>query len=158
MILAGGGFIGLELAENLPEEDPKLDAMMEIIERKQKEPKNKVMIFSSFKHTLRYLNQKLIEKGKYYYKNKLDEKYSILWLFASFVILVVSIFPNIITIVANKFSVYYPPTLMLLFAIIILGAYIIHISMVITKQNKMIVKLTQELGILKKEIENDKEK
>lgn len=42
---------------------------------------------------------------------------------------------------------------MLLFAIIILGAYIIHISIVITKQNKMIVKLTQELGILKEKIE-----
>ena len=45
------------------------------------------------------------------------------------------------------------PSLMLLFAIIILGAYIIHISIVITKQNKMIVKLTQELGILKEKIE-----
>ncbi|MBQ2880383.1 MAG: DEAD/DEAH box helicase, partial [Anaerotignum sp.] len=53
----------LVMAENLPEEDPKLDAMMEIIEKKQKEPKNKVMIFSSFKHTLNYLYQKLIEKG-----------------------------------------------------------------------------------------------
>ena len=92
-------------------------------------------------------------------KNKLDEKYSILWLFASFVILVVSVFPDIITIFANKFNVYYPPALMFLFAIIILGAYIIHISTVLTKQNKMIVKLTQELGILKEKIEkSEKEK
>lgn len=53
----------IELAENLSEEDPKLDAMMEIIEQKQKEPHNKVMIFSSFKHTLKYLHEKLIEKG-----------------------------------------------------------------------------------------------
>ena len=30
----------LELAENLPEYDPKLDAMMEIISSKQKEAKN----------------------------------------------------------------------------------------------------------------------
>lgn len=87
-------------------------------------------------------------------KNKLDEKYSILWLFASIVILIVAIFPNIITFVAKKFNVYYPPTLMLLFAIIILGAYIVHISVVITKQNKMIVKLTQELGILKEKLED----
>lgn len=91
-------------------------------------------------------------------KSKLDEKYSILWLFASFVILIVSIFPNLITIVANKFNVYYPPSLMLLFAIIILGAYIVHISVVITKQNKMIVKLTQELGILKEKIDKDNPK
>lgn len=86
-------------------------------------------------------------------KNKLDEKYSILWLFASFVILVVSIFPYTITRLANKFNVFYPPALMLLFAIIILGAYTIHISVVVTKQNKMIVKLTQELGILKEKEE-----
>lgn len=85
-------------------------------------------------------------------KSKLDEKYSILWLLASFIILIVSIFPGIITKVANKFNVFYPPTLMLLFAILVLIAYTIHISVVITKQNKMIVKLTQELGILKEKI------
>lgn len=91
-------------------------------------------------------------------KNKLDEKYSILWLFASFIILIVAIFPNIITFFARKFNVYYPPTLMLLFSIIVLGAYIIHLSVVITKQNKMIVKLTQELGIFKESIEEEKKK
>lgn len=53
----------LIMAENLPEEDPKLEAMLEIIEQKQKESKNKVMIFSSFKHTLGYLYQKLIGRG-----------------------------------------------------------------------------------------------
>ena len=89
-------------------------------------------------------------------KNKLDEKYSILWLFASVVILIVALFPSIITIIAQKFNVFYPPTLMLLFAIIVLGAYIVHITVVITKQNKMIVKLTQELGILKEEINEQK--
>ncbi len=86
-------------------------------------------------------------------KDKLDEKYSILWLIASIIILIVAILPNLITIVARKFNVYYPPSLMFLFAIIVLGAYIIHITVVITKQNKMIVKLTQELGILKEKIE-----
>ena len=82
-------------------------------------------------------------------KNKLDEKYSILWLFFGGIILVVSIFPNIIETIAKWFNVYYPPSLMLLFAIIIIGAYIVHITMVITKQNKMIIKLTQELAIFK---------
>ena len=89
-------------------------------------------------------------------KNKKKKKYSILWLFASGVILIVALFPSIITIIAQKFNVFYPPTLMLLFAIIVLGAYIVHITVVITKQNKMIVKLTQELGILKEEINEQK--
>lgn len=84
-------------------------------------------------------------------KNKLDEKYSILWIILGIIILFVAIFPNSIITIANWFNVYYPPTLMLLFALIILGTYIIHISIVITKQNKMIIKLTQELAIIKEE-------
>lgn len=82
-------------------------------------------------------------------ENKLDEKYSILWLLFGVIILIVSIFPIIIEKIAILFNVYYPPSLMLLFAILIVGVYIVHITMVITKQNKMIIKLTQELAILK---------
>ena len=81
-------------------------------------------------------------------KRKLDEKYSILWVIFSIVILLVSIFPSSITKVANIFGVYYPPSLLFLFGFVILCIYIVHITIVITKQNKMIVKLTQELGIL----------
>lgn len=86
-------------------------------------------------------------------RNKLDEKYSILWIILGTIILFVAIFPNSIVTIANWFNVYYPPTLMLLFALMVLGAYIIHISIVITKQNKMIVKLTQELAIVKEKME-----
>ncbi len=53
----------LEMAEKLPEEDPKLDAMLHIIAEKQKEEKKKVMIFSSFKHTIHYPYGKLVERG-----------------------------------------------------------------------------------------------
>lgn len=54
----------LELAQKLPSEDPKFDAMMEVIRKKSRdEKKNKIMIFSSFKHTLWYLNNRLTEEG-----------------------------------------------------------------------------------------------
>lgn len=91
-------------------------------------------------------------------KDKLDEKYSILWIITGGITLIVSLFPKIITIIANKFNVYYPPSLMFLFAILVLVIYVIHITIVITKQNKMIVKLTQELGILKEEVKKDNSK
>ena len=84
-------------------------------------------------------------------RGKLDEKYSILWLIFGIIILVVAIFPESIIGVASWFEVYYPPALLLLFGVIVVGAYIVHITVVITKQNKMIIKLTQELGILKEE-------
>lgn len=90
-------------------------------------------------------------------KNKLDEKYSIIWLFFSVVILLVSIFPSALDDISLFFDVYYPPALLLLFSIIILGAYIVHIILIITKQNKMIIKLTQELALLKENINSRNE-
>ena len=57
-------------------------------------------------------------------QDKLDEKYSILWLLAGFIILIVSIFPKIIVFFANLTN---------------------------TKQSKMIIRLNQELAILKSE-------
>lgn len=53
----------LEMAETLPPTDHKLDALMEILASKSQEEKNKVMVFSSFRHTLRYLENKLRAAG-----------------------------------------------------------------------------------------------
>ena len=78
-------------------------------------------------------------------KEKIDEKYSILWLIFGIIILAISIFPKIIEYIANIFEIYYPPSLLLLLGIIILIIYIVHITIVITKQNKMIIRLNQEI-------------
>lgn len=86
-------------------------------------------------------------------KNKLDEKYSIVWIVFSIGILVISIFHERVMAIPLKLGVYYPPILLLLFAIITLGIYIVHITITITKQNKMLIKLTQELAILKQKVE-----
>lgn len=49
----------LEKARALDPCNPKLKALCKIIEDKQALPNNKVMLFSSFRHTLRYLYEKL---------------------------------------------------------------------------------------------------
>jgi ERCC4-related helicase len=53
----------LKMNENISDEDPKLDALLKIVRDKTKEEKNRIMVFSSFKHTLRYLHKNLIQKG-----------------------------------------------------------------------------------------------
>lgn len=47
------------LTSKLTKDDPKLDKMVEIIREKQKEVNNRVIIFSSFRHTLTYLQKNL---------------------------------------------------------------------------------------------------
>lgn len=53
----------LQLASDLPEEDPKFEKTLEVIEKKQRFENNKIMIFSSFRHTLTYLKKRLREYG-----------------------------------------------------------------------------------------------
>jgi ATP-dependent helicase HepA len=53
----------LEAASSLDSNDPKLEALRNIILDKQSLPNNKVMLFSSFRHTLSYLFQHLREDG-----------------------------------------------------------------------------------------------
>jgi len=50
----------LELADLLPEDDPKLDSVLKVIDEKQKQENNKIILFSSFRHTLAYLEKKLL--------------------------------------------------------------------------------------------------
>lgn len=50
----------LSLADNLPEDDPKLDSILKVIDEKQKQENNKIILFSSFRHTLAYLEKKLV--------------------------------------------------------------------------------------------------
>lgn len=53
----------IEKAEKLPEEDPKFDLMMEAVREKQKLENNKIIVFSTFRHTLRYVGERLKKDG-----------------------------------------------------------------------------------------------
>lgn len=51
------------LVDQLPDTDPKFEKMFEVIQEKQNDENNRVIIFSSFRHTLRYIRKKLEMKG-----------------------------------------------------------------------------------------------
>ncbi len=53
----------LEQARSLDSYDPKLEALRKILKNKQELPNNKIMLFSSFRHTLHYLYQHLERDG-----------------------------------------------------------------------------------------------
>lgn len=53
----------LRLADSLPTEDPKFDSILKIIEAKQLQENNKIILFSSFRHTLNYVYRRLSDLG-----------------------------------------------------------------------------------------------
>jgi len=51
------------LSSNLSKDDPKFERMYEVIQEKQKDENNRVIIFSSFRHTLGYIHRNLEARG-----------------------------------------------------------------------------------------------
>ena len=53
----------IRLANALPPDDPKLERLSDILRDRRRRPEGRVMVFSSFLHTLRYLYEKLSARG-----------------------------------------------------------------------------------------------
>ncbi|MDD4387387.1 MAG: DUF2304 domain-containing protein [Clostridia bacterium] len=88
-------------------------------------------------------------------RNKLDVKYSVIWIILSILTIIISIKPRFVEIIALKLDVVYTPSLMFLCAVVAVVVYIIHLSVVVTKQNKAIIRLVQELSIINNNLEGE---
>jgi superfamily II DNA or RNA helicase len=53
----------LAAARSLPSQDPKLDRLLAVVAEKEELDNNKLLVFSSFRHTLAYLERALNERG-----------------------------------------------------------------------------------------------
>lgn len=89
-------------------------------------------------------------------KKKLELKYTLSWIIIILCLLVVDIFPSILTFMSNLLGIQLPSNMIFLVAIILLFAIVlthtIHVSR-LTDSNKT---LTQELALLKKELDEIK--
>jgi hypothetical protein len=84
-------------------------------------------------------------------KNKLQEKYSLLWIFMSIILLILSIVPRLIDVLARWLDIKNPPSLLFLFGLVYLLIYNLHMTAVVSKQSERITKLAQEITLLKHE-------
>jgi hypothetical protein len=87
-------------------------------------------------------------------KGRLREEFSIIWIATAVVLNVFSFWRSGLDLIANMLGVYYAPSLlfMLLFVSVIL--YLVHLSVLNTKQQDKIKMLTQEIALLKEKLEN----
>lgn len=86
-------------------------------------------------------------------QRKIKEEYSILWFLMGFVFLYISFNRNIIDYIGSLFGIAYPPILLVLIMMGFTFLVLIHFSMVISKLVEKNKELTQEVGLLRLEIE-----
>jgi hypothetical protein len=86
-------------------------------------------------------------------KRKMLEKYSLLWFGAALVLIVLSIWRNLLEKTAALIGVFYAPSALFIIAAFFAVLMFLHFTIVISKlteQNKM---LAQEVGILREELQ-----
>lgn len=84
---------------------------------------------------------------------KLQERYTLLWVLATVGLTLAPIFITAIDELAYALGVEYPPALLLALAVIALMLIILQLSLSISHQANQIKTLTQELGLLRQELE-----
>ena len=87
-------------------------------------------------------------------RRKLREEYSILWLFGSVVILVLSLKKNWLDSLAHALGIVYPPSFLFLVGILFILLILIHFSIAISKLHHMNKKMAQEIALMKGDREN----
>lgn len=86
-------------------------------------------------------------------KGKLREEYSFVWIACTVLLLIFSIWRNGLDVIAKLLGIYYAPALVFIAAIFAIIIFLVHLSVVNSKQHEQIKILTQELALLRKKME-----
>lgn len=82
-------------------------------------------------------------------RRKLREEYSILWLFGSALILVLSLKQDWLVGISHAVGIVYPPSFLFLVGILFILLILIHFSIAISKLHQMNKKMAQEIALMK---------
>ncbi len=85
-------------------------------------------------------------------RGRLKERYSLLWLFASGVLLVLSSSRTMLEFVSRKLGIFYAPSFLFLLAFLFLLLITLHFSVVISGLSDRNRRLTQEIALLRQEM------
>lgn len=94
-----------------------------------------------------FLVLELIRRGR------LKERYSLLWLFAGAVMLILSLSRGLLDTIAHVVGIFYPPSLLFLVAFVFLLLITLHFSAVISGLSEKNKRLAQEIALLRQELD-----
>ena len=86
-------------------------------------------------------------------RRKLREEYSLLWLFTAAVMLVVSVWRDLLHGLSNLVGIAYPPNLLFLLATLLMLFILLYYSIIITRLTHENKTIAQDVALLRYEIE-----
>ncbi len=87
-------------------------------------------------------------------RSQLKSKYTVLWLTASLVIVVLVVFPDTLRGVSNLLGIYYPPATFLAIAVGVLFLIVVQFSAELSRADERTRILAEELALLRQQLED----
>jgi uncharacterized membrane protein len=87
-------------------------------------------------------------------KGRLREEFSIIWIVTAIILNVFSFWRSGLDLIAGLLGVYYAPSLLFMVLFVAVILYLVHLSVINTKQQDKLKKLAQEIAILKEKMQN----
>lgn len=85
-------------------------------------------------------------------RQRLREAYALLWIFLAIAMIIVSVWTHILRVFSNILGIVYPPATLFLFLIVGILLLLFQYSIVISKHHEKIVRLTQEIALLREKL------
>jgi hypothetical protein len=86
-------------------------------------------------------------------KGKLREEYSFVWITCTAFLLLFSIWRNGLDVISDLLGIFYAPSLIFIGALFAIIIFLVHLSVVNSKQHQQIKDLSQEMALLKEKLE-----
>lgn len=90
-------------------------------------------------------------------KGKLQEKYSIMWIFFAIILIISAAVPSLSLVFSEVLGIKYAPAFLFLIGFLFLLLYVFHLTQILSQQGKKIIKLAEEVAILNKKTDNIRE-
>ncbi len=86
-------------------------------------------------------------------RRQLREKYAILWLGVSVVVIALAAFPGLLDWSAHRLGIYSPPNLLLFAAVLVLLLVAVHLSWEASRLEEETRTLAEEIGLLRMQVD-----
>jgi hypothetical protein len=87
-------------------------------------------------------------------RRQLREKYAILWIGVSVVVVILAAFPSLLNWMAHRLGIYDPPNLLLFSAVLVLLLVAVHLSWEASRLEEETRTLAEEIGLLRMQVDS----
>lgn len=86
-------------------------------------------------------------------RRRIEERYALPWLLLGSLMLVFSFMPGLLDRLSRLLQVHYAPSLLFALGLLFSLAFILHLTMVISRLHRRVTRLAQELALLQAELD-----